>query len=1416
MPGGIGSGGIVDIPFPADGPTGYVLGKTDNADYAFDWVPPAGVGGGVLSVSAGTSNATGPQVIFSNSNGISFGANGNTITASVIAGGGGGVAVSAGANSVSNGTVVFSNSNGLTFGLNGSTVTASHNGLTSQSNQAFSAAGGSSAFQTLGFSDGNGVSFTNTNGSLGATVRTNYASSDHSHGNPTLNLTNLSGTTASNSAGFTLSLSAADPGAGGVTPVVSAANGSYSFTTLSLSNANGISFGTSAGSAVTASYTVPSVTQYFSATNTTFNGANISGSMTLNTNGLQLSMSVAGAGGAASQTVYATGNTTINSSGTMPLSSLVMRAYGIVSLGTSNGSLLVSSPDAVDFTQLSVGMSTNGNTSGNTGLVTGQLVLAGGNNITLSGSTNAGSMTLTVSAASQTNQSLGIYGSNNTTGQSSSSTVDARSLTFVGQGNVSVGLSAGSVLISGGTAAAAPVNFSAGTTSGNLGTIVFSNSNNVSFGLNGSTITASIAGGGGGGVGVGVSTMGNTAGTTGTVTTGNVVLVGSGPISLSQSSSGSNATISINGPAVSSLVAGANITISTAGSTISIIGATVAGQPVNFSAGTTSSGLGSVVFSDSNGISFGLNGSTVTASHNGITSQTVQTQSNVQGLIVSDTTYRTGDVSFSNANGISFGSSAGQVITASYTVPSTAGLISRINVSGGTTSNNLSALTFADGNGVSFGLNGSTLTASHNGLTSQSNQAFSADGGSSAFQTLNFRNANGISFSNSNGSVQASYTVPTVPAQLSVGNSNLGNTAGDTGLVTGRLVFVGSNNITLSGSTNGGSMTISISGGAGAAGNTGSISAGTTRGTLGELVMSNSNGISFGIDGQTLTASHNGLTSQSNQAVSAANGSYAFQTLSFSNANGVSFGTSAGSAITASYTVPAPQTGISALQVSNTTYSSGTVTFQNANGISFGSSGANGISASYTVPSTAGLISAVGVTGQNGNFTTTGLSFSNANGISFGTSAGSAVTASHNALTSQSNQAFSASGGSSAFQTLNFANSNGFTFSNSAGSVIGSYTVPSVTQYFSATNTTFNGTNISGSLTLNTNGLRVDLSVAAGGGGGTAATVYATGNTTQSSSGTQALSSLIFRGEGIASVGMTNGSVVVSVPYGGGAGMSLGMSTQGNTAGTTGLVSNNYLMVGSGPISLSQSVNGQSATLSINAPAISSLSATGILSISTNGSTISIGVPAGTATMWQPFNEGVNVGGQIGNAIMHLVPLPTPVPAALGELQIDRLCIPLYASNASNSTGTLSLSHSFGLYTKNGNTLSLAFSTSYSTAWTFSGNNSSSLYNGIRLHTVPWTTTIGDGRYYVAQWTRSSSGGANGTISQMLVSQLNSNFSGVFGAASNRSNQWLLGYGVYSVSFSTAMPSSINFSQIDGTASLAARPPSFFMINGTV
>jgi hypothetical protein len=112
---------------------------------------------------------------------------------------------------------------------------------------------------------------------------------------------------------------------------------------------------------------------------------------------------------------------------------------------------------------------------------------------------SGGSVILSVPApAAQSNQTLGLYAVGNTTGQSSSSTFDARTLSFNGAGIASVGYSAGSVIVSVPAGAPSPVNFSAGTTSNNLGSVVFSDSNGVSFGLNGSTITASVAAGAGG------------------------------------------------------------------------------------------------------------------------------------------------------------------------------------------------------------------------------------------------------------------------------------------------------------------------------------------------------------------------------------------------------------------------------------------------------------------------------------------------------------------------------------------------------------------------------------------------------------------------------------------------------------------------------------------------------------------------------------------------------------------------------------------------------------------------------------------------------------------------------------------------------------------------------------------------------
>jgi hypothetical protein len=134
--------------------------------------------------------------------------------------------------------------------------------------------------------------------------------------------------------------------------------------------------------------------------------------------------------------------------------------------------------------------------------------------------------------------------------------------------NVSFGMS-GSTQVT----ASAQFNMSAGTTSNNLSAITFSNSNGVSFGLSGSTLTGSIA---------------------------------------------------------TSLSA------------------------INFSAGTTSQNLASVTLSNSNNLSFGLNGSTITA------------QVAAAAVAAGTQTATSGTAIFSNSNGLTFGMSNNSVVTAVY------------------------------------------------------------------------------------------------------------------------------------------------------------------------------------------------------------------------------------------------------------------------------------------------------------------------------------------------------------------------------------------------------------------------------------------------------------------------------------------------------------------------------------------------------------------------------------------------------------------------------------------------------------------------------------------------------------------------------------------------------------------------------
>jgi hypothetical protein len=291
----------------------------------------------------------------------------------------------------------------------------------------------------------------------------------------------------------------------------------------------------------------------------------------------------------------------------------------------------------------------------------------------------------------------------------------------------------------------------------------------------------------------------------------------------------------------------------------------------------------------------------------------------------------------------------------------------------------------------------------------------------------------------------------------------------------------------------------------------------------------------------------------------------------------------------------------------------------------------------------------------------------------------------------------------------------------------------------------------------------------------------------------------------------------------------------GNTAGTTGSTittqgplyfsggSNITLSGSSNTIVISAAAGGAGGTTNQTGPNIAASNGTitsgtvlfsnaNGVSFGLNGSTMTASIVANnTYDGWPPYADFEMVAGQQGNGTLYFEPEHSPYYFQ------DRVGIPIVYSNASGSNGTLTLSYWVGLYTKNVSTLSLSASTSISTAFTFQGTTGThwSLYSGMRLLTIPWTLTVAEQEIYIAQVSRTSTGGNNASISQMLVSNINSNFVGFFGASHNTTQQFTQGQGVYSVTTS-GLPNSVAFSQIRGSDSIALRAPALRFINGTV
>ena len=726
-----------------------------------------------------------------------------------------------------------------------------------------------------------------------------------------------------------------------------------------------------------------------------------------------------------------------------------------------------------------------------------------------------------------------------------------------------------------------------------------------------------------------------------------------------------------------------NVSFSTnaGGQVVASANVTAAPSPVNITGANGSSvNAQTVAFSNSNGVTLGVstaaNGATITGSHNALTSQSNQAFSASGGSSAFQT------LGFSNANGFTFSNSNGSVV-GSYTVPTQSQQPMAASAANGSFTAN--TLSFSNANGISFGTSaGSAITASHNAITTarasndgvglntaQTNVTWTVNSSGLSLNAAGYAgtgtavtgnasvtlNSNGLSFNGSN--LAGVGTSVTGGAAVTLNSNGLAfNGASLAGTSSG---FTGANiSATITHNTAGWAMSASVA----APGGGGNFSAGVSTG-------GNTSG-DTGITGTRMVfAGGNNITlSQATDA----NGA----TITFSGAN-------AGGA----------QTGISGIVVSNTTYTSGTVTFQNANGISFGSSGANGISASYTVPTqtnqTIGGYFVGNTTGQSSSSTVDARSFSfdGAGIVSAGWSNGTVrISATQSVQTQASGDiarsgftsagnniglsgtlnsgglslsatvaaqsvqpvAVSAANGSYAFSTLSFSNANGMSFGTSAGSAVtGSYTVPSVTQYFSATNTTFNGANISGSMTLNTNGLQLSMSVAAPG------------------------------------AAAENNNINL-----------LGANTAGNTtaSGST---------IGYSGINLTLSgTNG--SVVNISAPATSSLVGFQGITVSTNGSTISVGQQMGSYFGNMNGEWQNSAALQFLQSTSHVQPFVLEGPVSFGFIRIP-MSAAMAASTTAATTGNTQFSygqtrtHNFVIYSRgtgaNSQSLQSVMSTSF-------------------------------------------------------------------------------------------------------------------------
>jgi hypothetical protein len=593
----------------------------------------------------------------------------------------------------------------------------------------------------------------------------------------------------------------------------------------------------------------------------------------------------------------------------------------------------------------------------------------------------------------------------------------------------------------------------------------------------------------------------------------------------------------------------------------------------------------------------------------------------------------------------------------------------------------------------------------------------------------------------------------------SIAEAISGNTAGTPSTIGGGLyVLAGGSNITLSQD----GSTVSIIGGAGGGGGSLNISAGTTSNNLTAVTFSNSNGVSFGLNASTLTASV--ATSLTNIKVSAGTTSGNRSDLTFSDSNGISFGLNTNGIITATvktdYLTSQSNQNVTA---ANGGFAFQTLSFSNANNFSFGTSAGSAITGSYTVPTVTNSSWTVSDAATSG--TVARLAFTNLNGITLSLSSGAGgshtIVGSHNALTSQSTD----------FNAI----------------TLGGNTAGTTTFHATNNNTIFlhGGANI----TLSGNGSSITISGGAGGGGIT--NINLSAGTTSNN-----LSAFTLSNSNNVSFGLNGSTVTATASFNQtnqSAIKAFGATNTGNTAGNTGVSTGiDWVIAGTDNITVSEStVAGGPNTLWLSAPA------------GGGGATLSgswIHPPGGNSATVQV-------------ASVNHVWFPWLVQQNLSISRINHF-IWLSLSTSSNSSHRGTISFEIGIYTRTGSTLSRASSGSQSYAWTNTSNNSTANLSNLKMVSIPVNANLTPGEYWIAFKSTTSSGNANWfTASNLAVSYFGLNFVGSFLSASNASNQVYPGWGLNS----QGLAASVAFSNITGANNATQlRIPVLNVVNYTV